>query len=102
MVVGGLAALGVPSPVLAQAYPSRPVTLVVTFAAGGGVDVVSRLVAVALGERIGQRVIVENRAGAATIIGSQSVARAAPDGYLLLAAPTTMVINPAVRAQMPF
>ncbi len=98
----GLAASGLSLPTLAQSYPTRPVTLVVTFAAGGGVDVVARLVSESLGERIGQRIVIDNRAGGATITGSQAVVKAPPDGYLLLAAPTTMVINPAVRAQMPF
>jgi tripartite-type tricarboxylate transporter receptor subunit TctC len=85
-----------------QAYPSRPMTLTVTFAAGGGVDVTSRLVAETLGDALGQRLIIENKAGAATITGTQAVAKASPDGYTLLAAPTTMVINPALRSSMPF
>ncbi|MGL4636399.1 MAG: Bug family tripartite tricarboxylate transporter substrate binding protein [Beijerinckiaceae bacterium] len=90
------------SKALGQAYPSRPVTLVVTFAAGGGVDVTSRLFAEAMSDQLGQRLIVENRAGAATMTGTQSVAKAAADGYTVLAAPTTMVINPAVRENIPF
>jgi tripartite-type tricarboxylate transporter receptor subunit TctC len=89
-------------PTHAQSYPTRSITLVVTFAAGGGVDAVSRLVAEALGEELGARVIVENRPGGGTITGTQSVVRAPADGYTLLAAPTTMVINPAVRPSMPF
>jgi tripartite-type tricarboxylate transporter receptor subunit TctC len=90
------------SPAIAQSYPTRSITLVVTFAAGGGVDAVSRLVAAELGEELGARVIVENRAGGGTITGTQSVVRAQADGYTLLAAPTTMVINPAARPSMPF
>jgi tripartite-type tricarboxylate transporter receptor subunit TctC len=102
----GLAAVtatqGMPGRASAQAYPAKPPTLIVTFAAGGGVDVTSRLVAETLGQVLGQRVLVENRGGGATVTGTQAVARAAPDGYMLLAAPTTMVINPALRATMPF
>ncbi|MGL4239810.1 MAG: Bug family tripartite tricarboxylate transporter substrate binding protein [Beijerinckiaceae bacterium] len=90
------------SPGRAQAWPARPITLVVTFAAGGGVDVTSRIIAEALSEELGQRVVVENRGGGATMTGTQAVVNAAPDGYTLLAAPTTMVINPAARPNMPF
>ncbi len=87
---------------VAQTYPNRAVTLVVTFAAGGGVDVTTRLIAETLGQALGQRITIDNRAGGGTMIGTQAVAKAPPDGYLLLAAPTTMVINPALRAAMPF
>lgn len=86
----------------AQAYPTRPVQVVVTFAAGGGVDLTTRLVAEAAGEILGQRLVIENRGGGATVVGSAAVARAEPDGYTLLAAPTTMVINPALKATLPF
>jgi tripartite-type tricarboxylate transporter receptor subunit TctC len=87
---------------LGQSFPERTITLVVTFAAGGGVDVTARLVGDALGDTLGHRLIVENRAGAATMTGTQAVTKAAPDGYTLLAAPTTMVINPALRGNIPF
>jgi tripartite-type tricarboxylate transporter receptor subunit TctC len=100
-VIAGVAALAA-APAIAQAYPTRSITLVVTFAPGGGVDAVSRLVAEALGEELGVRVVVENRPGGGTITGTQSVVRAEPDGHTLLAAPTTMVINPAVRPSMPY
>lgn len=86
----------------AQGYPSRPVQVVVTFAAGGGVDLTTRLVAEVAGEILGQRLVIENRGGGATVVGSAGVARAEPDGYTLLAAPTTMVINPALKVKLPF
>jgi tripartite-type tricarboxylate transporter receptor subunit TctC len=89
-------------PSLAQAYPSRPIQVVVPFAAGGGVDVTMRIAAEAAGDVIGQRFVIENRGGGATVIASNAVARAAPDGYSVLCAPTTMVINAASRPNLPF
>jgi tripartite-type tricarboxylate transporter receptor subunit TctC len=89
-------------PSLAQAYPSRPIQIVVPFAAGGGVDVTMRIAAEAAGDLIGQRFIIENRGGGATVIGSNAVARAAPDGYSVLCTPTTIVINAASRPNLPF
>lgn len=97
-----LLASGAARPVLAQSYPARPIQLIVPFAAGGGVDVVTRVVTEAAGEILKQRFVVDNRGGGGTVIGSQAVAKAEPDGYSLLAAPTTMVINPALRANLPF
>lgn len=97
-----MAGLGVAPAAFAQAYPSRPVQLIVPFAAGGGVDVVTRVVAEAAGNLLKQRLVIENRGGAATVLGSQAVAKAAADGYTILAAPTTMVINPAFRSDLPF
>ncbi len=89
-------------PSLAQAFPARPIQIIVPFAAGGGVDVTMRIAAEAAGDVIGQRFIIENRGGGATVIASNAVARAAPDGYSVLCAPTTMVINAASRPNLPF
>lgn len=100
-VLSGMAAT-LACPALAQSYPAKPITLIVTFAAGGGVDVTARLIAESLSQTLGQRVIIDNRGGGATMTGTQAVTKADPDGYMLLAAPTTMVINPALRASMPF
>jgi tripartite-type tricarboxylate transporter receptor subunit TctC len=79
MVVGHL-----PKPAVAEDYPSRLITLVVAFPAGGGVDSVGRLIAQKLSTALGQQVIVENRPGAGSVIGSRTVVKAAPDGYTLL------------------
>ena len=72
------------APALAQEFPSRPVRFVVSFPAGGGVDIMGRLVASVVSQRLGQPVVVENRAGAAGVLGSSAVASAAPDGYTVL------------------
>ena len=68
----------------AQAYPTRPVRIIVGFPAGGGADIVARLIGQWLSERIGQQFIIENRPGAATNIATEAVVRAPPDGYTLL------------------
>jgi tripartite-type tricarboxylate transporter receptor subunit TctC len=77
----------------AQVYPSRPVRLIVGFPAGGGGDIVARLMAQWLSERLGQQFVVENRPGAASNIGTEGVVRAAPDGYTLLLATTANAVN---------
>jgi tripartite-type tricarboxylate transporter receptor subunit TctC len=83
--------------VSAQAYPSKTVRIVVPFAAGGGVDVTARILAQGLTERLGQSVFVENRTGASGIIGTEFVAKSAPDGYtLLVGSQTTQAVVPAM------
>src|SRR2546430_3130897 len=78
-------------------YPSRPITMVVPFPAGGGVDAVARIVADRLGAALGQQIIPDNRGGAAGVIGMRVGAKAAPDGYTLIIAHTgTMAINPTL------
>ncbi|MBC7381130.1 MAG: tripartite tricarboxylate transporter substrate binding protein [Burkholderiaceae bacterium] len=87
----------------AQTYPSKPIRIVVPYAPGGFTDIVARLVARQMTERLGQPVIVENRAGASTIIGAEYVARAAPDGYtLLMAVTTTLSTNPHLFKKLPY
>ena len=84
-VIAGLSAFAAFSaPALAQAWPSQPIRLVVPFAPGGTTDLVARLVGQGLGERLGQSVIIENRPGAGAMVGSEVVARAAPDGHTLV------------------
>src|SRR4030088_3786219 len=90
-------------PAAAQEFPSRPIRIVVPFPAGGPTDILSRIVAQKMSEDFGQPVVVENRPGANTAIGAQQVARAAPDGYTLLAAmDTTLVLNPAAIRNLPY
>ncbi|MGH8634249.1 MAG: Bug family tripartite tricarboxylate transporter substrate binding protein, partial [Burkholderiales bacterium] len=87
----------------AEAYPAKPIRLLVGFAPGGANDLVARAVATRLGPRLGQQVIVENRAGAGGNIATELVARAAPDGYtLLLASVASFALSPALLGKVPF
>ncbi len=88
---------------VAQDYPNKPIRLVVPFATGGVTDTTARVMADKLSQRLGQNVIVENRAGGSGNPGTQYVAQSPPDGYtLLLAFDGTMVINPFVFTKIPF
>lgn len=86
----------------AQSYPSKPIKLIVSSPAGGPNDAVARLVAQRLSSNLGQQVIVENRPGAGTTIGTQAGATAAPDGYTLLFVTTSFVISPALYAKLNY
>jgi tripartite-type tricarboxylate transporter receptor subunit TctC len=86
----------------AQTYPSRQITLIVPFAAGGSNDMVGRVIGKKLSEIWGQPVVIDNRAGAGGMIGTSAVAAAPPDGYTLLLVSPTFTINPAVKKTMPF
>ena len=90
------------SVVLAQTYPSRHITLIIPFAAGGSNDIVGRAIGKKLSEAWGQPVVVENRPGAGGVIGASVVAAAPPDGYTLLLVSSTFTINPAIKKSMPF
>lgn len=84
-------------------FPSRPVTLVVPFPPGGATDVNARVIAARLAKELGQSVVIENRAGAGTVIGASYVSKAAPDGYtLLVSSGTTFTVNPAIRSNLPY
>ncbi len=96
------AALSLGRPALASDYPSRPIRLVVPYAPGGGSDVVGRLVAQKLTESSGWNVIVDNKAGASAMIGTDAVAKSAADGYTLLIADAAHATNAAVQPRLPF
>ncbi|HEX9462446.1 MAG TPA: tripartite tricarboxylate transporter substrate-binding protein, partial [Alphaproteobacteria bacterium] len=86
----------------AQAYPNKPVRLIVPYAAGGIVDTTARLVQNGLQDALGQPVVIDNRSGAAGEIGSGLVAKAPPDGYTLLVDNESHAVNPAIFASMPY
>jgi tripartite-type tricarboxylate transporter receptor subunit TctC len=97
-VILAIAACFAPLPAAAQTWPARTITLVVPFAAGGGTDAIARVLAEKLGPRLGQPVVVENKAGAASAIGTAYVAKAAPDGYtLLMTTSSALVILPLIQ-----
>jgi tripartite-type tricarboxylate transporter receptor subunit TctC len=100
-----LACLCVPAAASAQSYPTRAITITVTAAAGGVTDVVARAIGQRLSEAWGQQVVIENKGGAAHVVGAQSVAKATPDGYALLVAEAgTFVINPTLygKGKLPY
>ena len=100
--VFSLLALTTPALVAAQAYPSRPLRMVVPSAPGGGTDILARVLASKLTEYLGQTVVVDNRAGAGTTIGIDNVAKAAPDGYTVLVTPSTLALNLWMYTKLPY
>ena len=95
--------LGACAASLAQGYPAKPVRLVVPFPAGGATDVLARVISQKAAEKLGQQIIIDNRPGAGGTIGSDMVAKAAPDGYtLLIATGSTHSIGPIVNAKIPY
>ena len=90
------------APAHSQAWPSKPISLVVTYPAGGGADTMARLIAPKLGEALGQPVIIENKPGASGQIGASAVAKAVPDGYTLMLDASSFAVNPALFAKLPY
>ena len=101
LIVCFAALLGHP-PAFAQTFPAKPIRLIVPFPPGAGTDALARAISVRLAENLGQPVIVENRPGAGATLGSDIVAKAAPDGYTLLLSTTSHAINPSIYAKLPF
>jgi tripartite-type tricarboxylate transporter receptor subunit TctC len=98
-----LAALGVHrGTALAQSYPSKPIRIVVPFAAGGSLDSAARLISLKMADALNQPVLVENRPGAAARIGEDAVAKAAPDGHTILIDTSAITVRPAIYRKLPF
>jgi tripartite-type tricarboxylate transporter receptor subunit TctC len=90
-------------PLAAQQFPVRPVTIIVPSTAGGGTDIIARIIGDALSRRLGQAFVVENRPGAGSLVGTVAAANAAPDGYTLLAGlNANMAVNPSLFAKLPY
>src|SRR5258705_10269834 len=102
VAVGAAALPAISRAAWAQAYPSRPVRIIVPFAAGGGSDVIARLVAQKLTENLGRQFYVENQVGAGGNLGMGNAARATPDGYTILFATSSYVVNPSLYPKVPY
>jgi tripartite-type tricarboxylate transporter receptor subunit TctC len=103
LILGLCAAVLLVGPAVAETYPARPIRLVVGYSPGGGNDLIARIVAAKLQEKLGQPVIVDNRPGAQSIVAAEAVAKAPSDGYTLRVAPSgPMTINPAVYAKLSY
>src|SRR3954454_2820117 len=109
MLRRSLLASGVALPLIGTAraqqttFPTKPIRLVVGYSAGGGNDLIARIVAAKLQDKLGQPIVVDNKPGAQSIVAAEIVAKAPPDGYTLLVAPSgPMTINPAVYAKLPY
>jgi tripartite-type tricarboxylate transporter receptor subunit TctC len=104
-LLAAASAAGLAAPRLARAagFPDRPVRVIVPYAAGANSDVQARLITARMSERLGQPIVVENRAGAGGSIGADAVAKSRPDGHTLLVGSNgPLAVNPAVQARMPY
>lgn len=93
------------APIAAQAastFPDKPIRIVVPFSPGGGTDLIARAMGVAMGQDLGQAVVIDNRPGGGTIIGTDNVAKSAPDGYTLVMATFAHAVNPSLQPKLPY
>jgi tripartite-type tricarboxylate transporter receptor subunit TctC len=102
VLLGGAALMAAPAIVRADTFPSKPIRIIVPYPPGGGADTTARLIAPKMQEMLGQTVVVENRGGAAGMIGDDVVAKATPDGSTLLIGAFAHCVNPSLLARMPF
>jgi tripartite-type tricarboxylate transporter receptor subunit TctC len=98
---GALLGLGA-GPASAQAFPNRQIRMLIGFAPGGIIDFIGRAVAQGMGEVAGQSIVVENRAGASGIVATEALAKSVPDGYTILASESSISVNPAINASLPY
>jgi tripartite-type tricarboxylate transporter receptor subunit TctC len=96
------ACVGAPAAMAQAAYPTKPITLVVTYPPGGGADAMARLIGPKMGEALGQSVVIENKPGAGGQIGAAAVAKAAPDGYTLMLDASSFSVNPSLYPKLPY
>ena len=96
------AAASAAQPQAADAYPTRPIRVIVPFAPGGGLDITARLIGQRITEKWGQNFVIDTRPGAATIVGTEIASHALPDGYTILMITTTFAINPSLYAKLPY
>jgi len=101
-LLGGAAIILPAAGEAAEVFPTRPIRLIVPYPAGGGTDIVGRVLGQKLHESMHQPVVIDNRGGAGGTIGTAVVAKSAPDGYTLLLVPTSHVINPSIYAKLPY
>jgi tripartite-type tricarboxylate transporter receptor subunit TctC len=101
-IVLALAAVALAATAHAQQYPNRPIRMLVGYAAGGGADALARIVAVKLGDALGQQVVIDNRPAAGATLAADALAKSAPDGYTLYFADTAILIAPAVYAKLTY
>jgi tripartite-type tricarboxylate transporter receptor subunit TctC len=101
VLIGTVTAL-IASSATAQTFPSRPLRFLVPFAPGGATDITSRVIAPRLGDRLGQQVVVDNRPGAGSIVGTQILARSTPDGHTVMLAEIAFGANPALHSKLPY
>ena len=98
----GALLIGISTTAHAADYPQRPIRLIVPFAPGGGLEITARSIGQKLTEKRGQAIVIDNRPGAATIVGSEITSKASPDGYTLLMITTTFAINPSLYGKLPY
>ena len=103
LTMAWLAICGTTLPAMAQqGYPSKPITLVVTYPPGGGADAMARLIAPRMGEALGQAIVIDNKPGAGGQIGASAVAKATPDGYTLMLDASSFSVNPSLYPRLPY
>ncbi len=102
MLISSAVALSAGSAVFAQAYPTKTVRMIVPFAAGGNTDIIARIVAPEMSKLFGQQIVIDNRGGAGSIIGTEIAAKSPPDGYTLITVSAAHAINPAMVKKLPY